>query len=153
LNPPNEPLQITPADLRSVVASDSPELLSQETITKFLKNHWGALERADVDTFVSDYDTCVDWHNDGQVKPEYIKRQKKFFLRNWQYASYRIAGSVVTKVTSSNQIGIVSYPMKYEIANRKSGARSHGGGTDFIAVHVVDGTLKIFSEHHTLGGH
>jgi hypothetical protein len=129
------------------------DLLGKESIANFLKSHWGSLERADLDKFVSDYDQFVHWYNEGLVSPDYIRRQKTAYLRNWEQVSYRITGPILVKDSGNSETRLVSYPMKYEVANGKSGARAHGIGTDFVGVHVVNGALKIFSEDQELAGH
>ena len=123
----------------------TPTLPTLDEVTAFVKHHLKSVENRQLETYMLGYDTHVDWYGVGYVSANHIRQQMKDLLQKWDKIVYGVTGPIQVKNLSNPPRVRATYPIGLDLSNFQT--HSKQTHTETVEIEIVDGALKIVSEH------
>jgi hypothetical protein len=116
----------------------------KEEILRFIQKCMSSTKRKDMSSVLSCYSGEVDYYTKGLVDKEFIRRDKGYYFRNWDYIDSSFNGDVVMIVTDQQDVRIVKFTTTFFVENSKKSVS--GRAENIWKIQKVNGELKIIDE-------
>jgi uncharacterized protein YydD (DUF2326 family) len=134
---------VAPPPLNPLAASD---LLQEDSIKNFVKNHLKSVEHRQLDVYMSAYDDYVDWYSQGRIPSIKIRQEMKSYFNKWDTIIYNTTGPLQVEVRPDLLRARARYPIALELSNEQPARHSNPHGIETIELEIIDGAVKIISE-------
>ena len=125
------------------VSPDSPTIGRAE-VTKFVQNCIDAVQSKDLERSLACYGEQVDYYTRGTVNKDFIRKDKGYYLRNWDKISASIDGDIVIIVIDQPDLRIAKFNSRFHVENAKNTVS--GRAENIWKIQKVGNELKIVDE-------
>ncbi len=125
------------------VSPDS-SILGRAEVTRFVQNCIDAVQSKDIERSLACYGEQVDYYTRGTVNKDFIRKDKGYYLRNWDKIKASVDGDVVLIVIDQPDLRIVKFNSRFLVENAKNTVS--GRAENIWKIQKVGNELKIVDE-------
>jgi hypothetical protein len=124
--------------------SPASPTIGRAEVTKFVQNCIDAVQSKDIERSLACYGEQVDYYTRGTVNKDFIRKDKGYYLRNWDKISASIDGDIVIIVIDQPDLRIAKFNSRFHVENAKNTVS--GRAENIWKIQKVGNELKIVDE-------